>query len=60
MNAPNTWLSDDELEPAYAAASPRRDQNREQRMRRHAFERRSARPSSFSGMHRRRNKRGSW
>jgi hypothetical protein len=38
----------------------RRDQNREKQMRRHAFERRGARPNSFNGMHRRRNKRFAW
>ena len=60
MNAPNAWLYDDELEPSYAVSAPRRDQNREQRMRRHAFERRSARPSSANGIHRRHNKRVAW
>lgn len=60
MNAPNSWLYDDESEPVYAVASPRRDQNRQQEMRRHAFERRSARPSSVNGMHRRRNKKLGW
>jgi hypothetical protein len=29
-------------------------------MRRHSYERRSARPSSINGMHRRRNKRVAW
>ncbi len=60
MNAPNTWLYDDEMEASYAVASARRDQNREQRMRRHSFERRAARPSSASGMHRRHNRKYSW
>jgi hypothetical protein len=60
MNAPNTWLYDDEMEPSYSVSSPRRDQAREQRMRRHSFERRAARPSSLNGIHRRRNKRFSW
>jgi hypothetical protein len=60
MNAPNTWLYDDEMEASNTVASARRDQNREQRMRHHAFERRSARPSSANGLHRRRNRRFSW
>jgi hypothetical protein len=60
MNAPNTWLYDDEMEPSYAVAPPKRDQSRDQRMRRHAFERQAARPSSSNGIHRRRNKRVSW
>jgi hypothetical protein len=61
MNAQNQWMQDEEFEapeqnPTYA----RRDQEREQRMRRNAFERRGARPSSFNGIHRRRNKRFAW
>lgn len=59
MNAPNTWLYD-EMEANYAVASTRRDQNRDQRMRHHAFERRSARASSANGMHRRQNRKYSW
>jgi hypothetical protein len=60
MNAPNTWSYDDETEANYTVASSRRDQNRQERMGHHAFERHSARPSSSAnGMHRRRNHRHS-
>ena len=58
MNSQNQWMQDDdEMEPAHLVSYTRRDQDREQRMRRHAYERRSARPNSFNGIHRRRNKR---
>ncbi len=57
MNTQNQWMQDDEMEMAYSVTYTRRDHEREQRMRRHAYERRSARPNSFNGIHRRRNKR---
>ena len=60
MNAPNTWMCDDEVESTTVVSYTRRDQSREQRMRRHAFERRGGRPNSFNGIHRRRNKRFAW
>lgn len=57
MNTQNQWMQEDESEANYAISYTRRDTEREQRMRRHAYERRSARPNSFNGIHRRRNKR---
>ena len=57
MNTQSQWMQDDEMEMAYTVTYARRDTDREQRMRRHAYERRSARPNSFNGIHRRRNKR---
>ncbi|HEY2761576.1 MAG TPA: hypothetical protein VGI75_12555 [Pirellulales bacterium] len=61
MNAQNQWMQDDEFEGADNSVSyGKRDQVRDQRMRRHAYERRGARPSSFNGIHRRRNKRFAW
>ena len=60
MNAPNTWNYDEEMDSTGVMSYARRDQNREQRMRRHSYERRGARPNSLNGIHRRRNKRFSW
>ncbi len=60
MNAPNTWMNDEELEVTAVVSYARREQSREQRMRRHSYERRGARPNSFNGIHRRRNKRFAW
>lgn len=58
MNTQTQWMQDDDMEElAHSVTYARRDQDREQRMRRHAYERRSARPNSFNGIHRRRNKR---
>jgi hypothetical protein len=57
MNAQNQWMNKEETEPGYTVSYSRRDQSREQQMHRHAYERPSARPNSFNGMHRRRNKR---
>ena len=60
MNAPNTWMNDDETDSAYVVSYARRDKTRDQAMRRNSFERRAARPSSINGLHRRRNKRFAW
>jgi len=57
MNLQNQWMNEEETEAVHPVSYARREQSREQRMRRHAFERRSARPNSFNGIHRRRNKR---
>lgn len=59
MNASSAWLNDDEIDYEQGTYA-RRDKSREQRMRRHSYERRSARPSSVNGIHRRRNKRFAW
>jgi hypothetical protein len=45
---------------SYAVSYTRRDETRDSKMRRHAFERRNARPRSINGIHRRRNKRFAW
>jgi hypothetical protein len=60
MNASSAWLNDDELGCDQDVSYGRRDKSRDQKMRRHAYERRSARPSSANGIHRRRNKRFAW
>ena len=59
MNAPNTWMNDEDTDYGTTVTYARRDQNRETRMRHTSYERRN-RPSSSNGMHRRRNKRFSW
>jgi hypothetical protein len=57
MNTQNQWMQEEEMDSAYSVSYGRRDTSRDQRMRRHAYERRSARPAAFNGIHRRRNKR---
>jgi len=60
MNAPNTWMNEEDSDSGTTIVYARREQNRETQMRRHSYERRGARPSSTNGIHRRRNKRFSW
>jgi hypothetical protein len=60
MSTANTWTHEDQNNDSYGVSYARRDESRDSRMRRHAFERRSARPRSVNGIHRRRNKRFSW
>jgi hypothetical protein len=59
MNAPNTWMNEEDSDSGSVIVYARREQNRETQMRRQSYERRS-RPSSVNGIHRRRNKRFSW
>lgn len=60
MSTSNSWIHDDQNDDSVAVTYARRDESRETRMRRHAFERRSARPRSINGIHRRRNKKFAW
>lgn len=60
MSTSNNWTREDNNDDSVDVSYTRRDETRETKMRRHAFERRSARPRSVNGMHRRRNKRFSW
>jgi hypothetical protein len=60
MSTVNTWTHEDQNSEAYDVSYTRRDSSRDSKMRRHAFERRAARPRSVNGIHRRRNKRFAW
>lgn len=60
MSTVNSWMHEDQNEESFEASYARRDVVRDSRMRRNAFERRSNRPRSANGMHRRRNKRLGW
>ncbi len=57
MNSQSQWVHEDGADGSYQVSYSHRDNSRDQRMKRHAYERRSARPSAFNGIHRRRNKR---
>lgn len=60
MSTANNWTHEDSNDDSYDVSYIRRDTSRDAKMRRHAFERRNARPRSVNGIHRRRNKRFAW
>ncbi|MCC7085518.1 MAG: hypothetical protein IT427_10975 [Pirellulales bacterium] len=60
MSTSNNWTHEDNSDDSFAVTYTRRDESRDLKMRKHAFERRSARPRSVNGIHRRRNKRFAW